>query len=136
MQVRLHVELRILTGASFKKWSCATRERKNVNLPGVIVDLPTLTKKDEEDLVKWGVPNDIDLIAASFVRKKSDIEYIRKVPITQLVAPLSQTCFAGWPVSQLLSCCASSHACEHLKPVHTIARLHGLQTSFGLHASH
>lgn len=55
------------------------RERKNVNLPGVVVDLPTLTKKDEEDLVKWGVPNDIDLIAASFVRKKSDIEYIRKV---------------------------------------------------------
>lgn len=54
-------------------------ERKNVNLPGVVVDLPTLTKKDEEDLVKWGVPNDIDLIAASFVRKKSDIEYIRKV---------------------------------------------------------
>ena len=58
-------------------WGC--RERKNVNLPGVVVDLPTLTKKDEEDLVKWGVPNDIDLIAASFVRKKSDIEYIRKV---------------------------------------------------------
>ena len=50
-----------------------------MNLPGVVVDLPTLTKKDEEDLVKWGVPNDIDLIAASFVRKKSDIEYIRKV---------------------------------------------------------
>ena len=50
-----------------------------MNLPGVIVDLPTLTKKDEEDLIKWGVPNDIDVIAASFVRKKSDIEYIRKV---------------------------------------------------------
>ena len=45
------------------------------------MDLPTLTKKDEEDLVQWGVPNDIDLIAASFVRKKSDIEYIRKVRV-------------------------------------------------------
>lgn len=55
------------------------RERKNVNLPGVVVDLPTLTAKDEEDLVKWGVPNDIDFIAASFVRKGSDLDYIRKV---------------------------------------------------------
>jgi len=55
------------------------RERKNVNLPGVIVDLPTLTAKDEVDLVEWGVPNDIDFIAASFVRKGSDLDYIRKV---------------------------------------------------------
>lgn len=55
------------------------RERKNVNLPGVIVDLPTLTKKDEEDLTKWGVINDIDFIAASFVRKGSDVTNIRKV---------------------------------------------------------
>ena len=54
-------------------------ERKNVNLPGVVVDLPTLTAKDEEDLVQWGLPNDIDFIAASFVRKGSDLDYIRKV---------------------------------------------------------
>ncbi len=40
-----------------------------MNLPGVVVDLPTLTDKDKEDLVKWAVPNDIDFIAASFVRK-------------------------------------------------------------------
>lgn len=56
-----------------------SRERKNVNLPGVIVDLPTLTKKDEEDLTKWGLINDIDFIAASFVRKGSDVVNIRKV---------------------------------------------------------
>ena len=43
------------------------------------MDLPTLTKKDEEDLVQWGLPNDIDFIAASFVRKGSDITNIRKV---------------------------------------------------------
>lgn len=54
------------------------RERKNVNLPGVVVDLPTLTAKDEDDLVNWGLPNDIDFIAASFVRKGSDLDYIRK----------------------------------------------------------
>jgi pyruvate kinase len=55
------------------------RERKNVNLPGVVVDLPTLTDKDVDDLVAWGVPNEIDLIAASFVRKGSDLDYIRQV---------------------------------------------------------
>ena len=54
-------------------------ERKNVNLPGVVVDLPTLTEKDVDDLVNWGVPNEIDLVAASFVRKGSDLDFIRKV---------------------------------------------------------
>ena len=38
-------------------------ERKNVNLPGVIVDLPTLTEKDKVDILKWGIPNKIDMIA-------------------------------------------------------------------------
>lgn len=54
-------------------------ERKNVNLPGVVVDLPTLTAKDEEDLKLWGVPNAIDFVAASFVRKGTDVAYIRSV---------------------------------------------------------
>lgn len=54
-------------------------ERKNVNLPGVIVDLPTLTDKDKEDILKWGVPNQIDMIALSFVRKGSDLVEVRKV---------------------------------------------------------
>ncbi|KAK4408614.1 Pyruvate kinase, cytosolic isozyme [Sesamum angolense] len=54
-------------------------ERKNVNLPGVIVDLPTLTDKDKEDILKWGVPNKIDMIALSFVRKGSDLVEVRKL---------------------------------------------------------
>jgi pyruvate kinase len=54
-------------------------ERKNVNLPGVVVDLPTLTEKDVDDLLNWGVPNEIDLIAASFVRKGADLDHIREV---------------------------------------------------------
>ncbi|OAY84110.1 Pyruvate kinase, cytosolic isozyme [Ananas comosus] len=54
-------------------------ERKNVNLPGVIVDLPTLTEKDKEDILQWGVPNKIDMIALSFVRKGSDLVEVRKV---------------------------------------------------------
>jgi pyruvate kinase len=54
-------------------------ERKNVNLPGIVVDLPTLTEKDKEDILQWGVPNNIDMIALSFVRKGSDLVTVRKV---------------------------------------------------------
>jgi len=54
-------------------------EKKNMNLPGAVVDLPTLTEKDEVDLVDFGIAQNVDFIAASFVRKASDIEYIRDV---------------------------------------------------------
>ncbi|RVW48790.1 Pyruvate kinase, cytosolic isozyme [Vitis vinifera] len=59
--------------------SAVLGERKNVNLPGVIVDLPTLTEKDKEDILNWGVPNKIDMIALSFVRKGSDLVEVRKL---------------------------------------------------------
>jgi len=54
-------------------------ERKNMNLPGVVVDLPTLTEKDIDDIKNWGVKNEVDFIAASFVRKASDVHKIREV---------------------------------------------------------
>jgi pyruvate kinase len=54
-------------------------EKKNMNLPGAIVDLPTITSKDEDDLVNFGIPQGVDFIAASFVRKGEDIDYIRSV---------------------------------------------------------
>lgn len=54
-------------------------ERKNMNLPGCNVDLPTLTEQDEKDLQEFGIKRNIDIVAASFVRKASDIEYIREV---------------------------------------------------------
>jgi len=53
-------------------------DKKNMNLPGVIVDLPTLTEKDIDDLVNFGVALGVDFIAASFVRKGSDIDFIRQ----------------------------------------------------------
>ena len=59
--------------------SAALGERKNVNLPGVVVDLPTLTEKDKEDILQWGVPNKIDIIALSFVRKGSDLVQVREL---------------------------------------------------------
>ena len=48
-------------------------EKKNMNLPGVIVDLPTITDKDRDDLVNFGLVHGVDMIAASFVRKASDV---------------------------------------------------------------
>ncbi|KAG2760095.1 hypothetical protein Pcac1_g27907 [Phytophthora cactorum] len=54
-------------------------ERKNMNLPGCKVLLPTLTEKDEDDLINFGLVHGIDYIAASFVRTGQDIDNIRKV---------------------------------------------------------
>jgi pyruvate kinase len=88
-------------------------ERKNMNLPGVVVrmnylffysqqhlyvfddcilsilgfywftcsqvDLPTMTEKDVNDVKNWGIKHGADFIAASFVRKASDITHIREV---------------------------------------------------------
>eukprot|EP00339_Tiarina_fusa_P004866 CAMPEP_0117034058 /NCGR_PEP_ID=MMETSP0472-20121206/24283_1 /TAXON_ID=693140 ORGANISM="Tiarina fusus, Strain LIS" /NCGR_SAMPLE_ID=MMETSP0472 /ASSEMBLY_ACC=CAM_ASM_000603 /LENGTH=510 /DNA_ID=CAMNT_0004743137 /DNA_START=74 /DNA_END=1606 /DNA_ORIENTATION=+ len=59
--------------------TCSIGERKNMNLPGVVVDLPTLTEKDIADIKEWGIPNNIDFIAASFVRKASDVTKIREI---------------------------------------------------------
>jgi pyruvate kinase len=67
-----HVVVKCLNGVKLG-------EKKNMNLPGAIVDLPTLTEKDEDDLVEFGIKNNVDFIAASFVRKASDVEYIRDV---------------------------------------------------------
>ena len=49
---------------------------KSINVPGVHIQLPSLTVKDKEDL-KFAVEQDFDFIAASFVRKASDVEDIR-----------------------------------------------------------
>ncbi|CAI0384635.1 unnamed protein product, partial [Linum tenue] len=59
--------------------SATLGEKKNVNLPGVIVDLPTLTEKDKDDILNWGIPNKIDVIALSFVRKGSDLAAVRSL---------------------------------------------------------
>ena len=49
---------------------------KSINIPNVHILLPSLTEKDKEDL-KFAAENDFDFIAASFVRKASDVEDIR-----------------------------------------------------------
>ena len=52
--------------------------RRHINLPGVHVNLPSLTSKDLAD-VSLGVELGVDFIGLSFVREKSDIEQLRKL---------------------------------------------------------
>nr|WP_029452265.1 pyruvate kinase [Clostridium algidicarnis] len=51
---------------------------KGVNVPGVSMKLPSVTDKDIADL-KFGVEMDVDLIAASFIRKASDVLEIKDI---------------------------------------------------------
>ncbi|MDO4489487.1 MAG: pyruvate kinase [Lachnospiraceae bacterium] len=53
-------------------------ERKGVNLPNVKINLPALTEKDVADIC-FGIEQDIDYIAVSFVRKADDVKQVRKV---------------------------------------------------------
>lgn len=43
-------------------------ERKNVNIPGIKLDLDTITEKDQNDIVNFGVKHEVDIIALSFTR--------------------------------------------------------------------
>ena len=54
------------------------KNKKGVNVPNVKINLPAITQKDKEDII-FGIKNDIDYIAASFVRKASDVLAIREV---------------------------------------------------------
>lgn len=52
--------------------------RKGVNAPGVAINLPGITEKDADD-IRFGLDQDINFIAASFVRKPEDVEEIREL---------------------------------------------------------
>ena len=53
-------------------------DTKGVNIPGAEISLPTLSSKDAED-IRWGLEHQMDYIAVSFVRKRSDIMEVLKV---------------------------------------------------------
>ncbi len=52
--------------------------RRHVNLPGLHVNLPAITSKDQRD-IEFGAANDIDYVALSFVRSAEDILGLRKL---------------------------------------------------------
>jgi len=51
-------------------------ENQGINLPGAVLSVPALTEKDEEDLA-FGLQNDVDMVAVSFVRRASDVQYVK-----------------------------------------------------------
>ncbi|HZG83584.1 pyruvate kinase [Paenibacillus sp.] len=62
---------RIVNGGQIKS-------KKGVNVPGVRINLPGITEKDAAD-IRFGIEQGIDFIAASFVRKASDVLEIRAI---------------------------------------------------------
>ncbi len=51
---------------------------KGINLPGVAVNVPALSDKDEEDL-RWALKLGVDYIALSFVRDAADIDRVHEI---------------------------------------------------------
>ena len=52
--------------------------RKSVNIPGVRINLPSITEKDRNNIL-FAIEQDIDFIAHSFVRNKEDVLAIREI---------------------------------------------------------
>jgi pyruvate kinase len=53
------------------------KEHKGINLPGVLVNIPTLTEKDRADLA-FGVAQQVDYVAISFVRRPEDVANVKR----------------------------------------------------------
>ena len=53
------------------------RDNKSINVPGVKVSLPAMSERDRDD-IEFGIREGVDFIAASFIRKASDVVEIRE----------------------------------------------------------
>ncbi|MET0391360.1 MAG: pyruvate kinase [Polyangiales bacterium] len=72
LEVREHdLRCRVLDGGKLGS-------RKHINLPGVRVNLPSITDKDRDD-IRFGLKHDVDFIALSFVRNAEAVLDARKV---------------------------------------------------------
>ena len=54
------------------------KSKRHVNLPGIRVNLPAITQKDEKDIA-FGLAADVDFIALSFVREVNDIRQLKQL---------------------------------------------------------
>ncbi len=50
---------------------------KSINIPNVVVDMPYLSEVDKSDIL-FGIENDVDYVAASFIRRKEDVMCLRE----------------------------------------------------------
>jgi len=64
-----HIRCRVMTPGKLGS-------RRHINLPGIDVNLPSLTEKDERD-IRAGVEVGIDFVALSFVRRSEDVMVLR-----------------------------------------------------------
>lgn len=72
------VEIRGMDVLAVVKNSGVIKDNKSINIPNVKITLPALTPKDIDDIA-FGCEMDIDFIAASFIRKGSDVLAIRRL---------------------------------------------------------
>lgn len=56
----------------------ALRSRKSVNVPGVSIDLPSVTERDRR-FIEWAIGHDVDFIAHSFVRSARDVAAVQRI---------------------------------------------------------
>ncbi len=54
------------------------KNRKSINVPGISLNLPSLTDKDRQ-FIRWAAANDLDFIAHSFVRNKEDVIAVQQI---------------------------------------------------------
>lgn len=66
----LDVHTRVIHGGRLK-------EHKGINLPGIMINTPSLTEKDRADLA-FGVAQGIDYVAMSFVRRAEDVALVKR----------------------------------------------------------
>jgi pyruvate kinase len=83
-------------------------ENKGINLPGIPVKVPSLTEKDEEDLI-FAVDQGVDSIAVSFVRTADDVRHVK----ARLAALRSD----AWVIAKL----EKPQAIEHLDSILEVA---------------
>ena len=83
-------------------------ENKGINLPGIPVKVPSLTEKDEEDLV-FAIGEGVDAIAVSFVRTAEDVRHVKN----RLNALKSE----AWIIAKL----EKPQAVEHLDSILEVA---------------
>ncbi|MGZ4106620.1 MAG: pyruvate kinase, partial [Tumebacillaceae bacterium] len=65
------IHCRVTNGGTLKN-------RKGINAPGVVLRIESVTEKDIAD-IRFGVEQGVDIIAASFVRKASDVLDVRRI---------------------------------------------------------
>jgi pyruvate kinase len=97
---RHRVRTRVLTPA-------VLGSRRHINLPGIHVNLPSLTKKDIAD-VALGTELGVDFVALSFVREKCDIEQLRRLLVSknskaQIVAKIEDQ-LAVRSIEEMIEC--------------------------------